>query len=202
MRPKRLILVRHGESAANADATVYSHTPDHLIHLTDSGRAQAREAGAKIAALIGGESFGVYSSPYVRTLETKDELLTAIPQKPAFDYQDPSLREQEYGNLPTPEASVANRALRERCGSFFYRFPEGESCADVYDRMCSFFESLFRQFERDDSPENIVIVSHGTAIRCFLMRWHHWTVEKFETLPNMGNCEMVEMLLGRGAKCF
>lgn len=145
MKPKRILLVRHGESAANVDPLVYSNTPDHLIHLTEAGCAQAREAGAKIAALIGDESFGVYASPYVRTLETKEGLL---------------------------------------------RFPDGESCADVYDRMCVFFESLFRQFDRPDSPENIVIVSHGTAIKCFLMRWHHWTVEKFETLTAMGNCEM------------
>lgn len=199
MRPKRIILLRHGESEANVDALVYSHTPDHLIHLTDAGRAQARKAGAEVAELIGSESFGVYASPYVRTLETKDELVSVIPQRPVFDYQDPSLREQEYGNLPTPEASVANRELRERCGSFFYRFPDGESCADVYDRICSFLESLFRQFERPDSPENIIIVSHGTAIRCFLMRWHHWTVEQFETLPNMGNCEMVVINVHKGA---
>ena len=193
MKPKRILLVRHGESAANVDPLVYSNTPDHLIHLTEAGCAQAREAGAKIAALIGDESFGVYASPYVRTLETKEGLLSAIPHPPAFDYQDPSLREQEYGNLPTPEASESHRVLREKCGRFFFRFPDGESCADVYDRMCVFFESLFRQFERPDSPENIVIVSHVTAIKCFLMRWHHWTVEKFETLTAMGNCEMMEI---------
>ncbi len=195
MRPKRIILVRHGESEANVDPVVYSRTPDHLIHRTAAGRAQAREAGAKIAAQIGSESFGVYSSPYLRTLETKDSLLEGLDRPPVFDYQDPSLREQEYGNMPTPEASAANRELRERCGNFFYRFPEGESCADVYDRMCSFLESLFRQFERPDSPENIIIVSHGTAIKCFLMRWHHWAVDKFESLPNMGNCEISEIRL-------
>ena len=195
MRPKRIILVRHGESEANVDPVVYSRTPDHLIHLTAAGRAQAREAGAKIAAQIGSESFGVYSSPYLRTLETKDSLLEGLDRPPVFDYQDPSLREQEYGNMPTPEASAANRELRERCGNFFYRFPEGESCADVYDRMCSFLQSLFRQFERPDSPENIIIVSHGTAIKCFLMRWHHWAVDKFESLPNMGNCEISEIRL-------
>jgi len=191
MQPKRIILVRHGESEANVDSVVYSQTPDHLIHLTETGRQQARETGAKVAALIGDETYGVYASPYLRTLETKDGVVSSMPQKPIFDYQDPSLREQEYGNLPTPEASAANRELRGSCGKFFYRFPEGESCADVYDRICAFLESLFRQFERPDSPENIVIVSHGTAINCFQMRWHHWTVEKFETLPNMGNCEMV-----------
>ena len=191
MLPKRIILVRHGESEANVDPIVYSQVPDHLIHLTETGKNQACEAGRQIAKLIGKETFGIYVSPYVRTQETKESLLEGLDQSPVFDYQDPSLREQEYGNLPTPEASAANREQRERCGSFFYRFPDGESCADIYDRMCSFLESLFRQFEREDSPDNIIIVSHGTAINCFLMRWFHWTVEKFEALPKMGNCEIV-----------
>ena len=190
MTPKRIILVRHGESEANANPIVYSQVPDHLIHLTETGKKQACEAGCKIARLIGKETFGIYVSPYVRTQETKESMLEGLERSPVFDYQDPSLREQEYGNLPTPEASAANREQRELLGSFFYRFPDGESCADIYDRMCSFLESLFRQFEREDSPDNIIIVSHGTAINCFLMRWFHWTVEKFEGLPKMGNCEI------------
>ena len=108
--------------------------------LTDNGRAQAREVGVKLASIIGEESFGVYVSPYVRTRETKECLLEGIGRRPEFDFQDPSLREQEYGNMPTPEESEANRELREKCGMFFYRFPDGESCADVYDRMSVFFE--------------------------------------------------------------
>ena len=191
MLPRRIILVRHGESEANVNPIVYSQVPDHLIHLTETGKKQAYEAGHKIARLINKETFGIYVSPYVRTQETKGAILEGLDCSPVFDYQDPSLREQEYGNLPTPAASAVNREQRERCGSFFYRFPDGESCADIYDRMCSFLESLFRQFEREDSPDNIIIVSHGTAINCFLMRWFHWTVEKFETLPKMGNCEII-----------
>ena len=193
MQPKRIILVRHGESEANVDSLVYSRVPDHLIHLTDKGRAQAREAGAKLAGLIGEESFGVYVSPYVRTVETKDELLVGMGRQPEFDYQDPSLREQEYGNMPTPEESTANREQREKCGMFFYRFPAGESCADVYDRMSVFFESLYRRFEDPDFSENLIIVSHGTAIKCFLTRWYHWTVEKFDALPKLPNCHVTMM---------
>ena len=194
MRPKRIILVRHGESEANVDSLLYSRVPDHLIHLTDTGREQARFVGRQIASFIGNESFGVYASPYMRALETKDYLLSSIPRRPVFDYQDPSLRELEYGNLPSPEASETNRDQREKCGSFFFRFPEGESCADVYDRMSAFLESLFRQFERADSPENVLIVSHGLAILCFLMRWFHWHVSKFESFGPLPNCHVAAIV--------
>ena len=82
MTPKRIILLRHGESEANVDHEVYAQVPDWKITLTDAGIAQAREAGRKIAGLIGGESFGVFSSPYLRTLQTKEAMLEGMGRTP------------------------------------------------------------------------------------------------------------------------
>lgn len=190
MMPRRIILLRHGLSAGNEDASVYERTPDHLIPLTSSGIEQARDSGKKIGSIIGEESFGVFTSPYIRTMQTKNAMLDGIGAIPLFDYQDPSLREQEYGNMPTVDASNQNRACRDIIGRFFYRFPDGESCADVYDRMAIFMQSLFRRFDQETCPENIVIVSHGTAIKCFLSRWFHWGVEYFDSLGLLPNCHI------------
>lgn len=60
MTPKRIILVRHGRSAANDDPTLYSRVPDYRIELTETGKSQAREAEKRIAGLIGKASYGVY----------------------------------------------------------------------------------------------------------------------------------------------
>lgn len=43
---------------------------------------------------------------------------------------------------------------------------------------------------------NIVIVSHGLAIRIFLMRWFKWTAEQFESLKSPKNCEFRVLELG------
>ena len=188
-----IILVRHGESEANVDPTVYACVPDWQIALTEQGVAQAREAGRKIAGLIGDEPFGVFRSPYVRTEQTKNAMLAGMGRNPVFDYQDPELREQEYGNMPSPDANDANRAFRKEFGSFFYRFPNGESCADVYDRMALFLDTLYRRFNSPTCPENIIIVSHGTAIKCFLARWYHWDIEYYKSLGHLPNCHVVVM---------
>ena len=193
MMPKRIILVRHGESKANVDPTVYARVPDCLIALTANGLVQARETGRRISGLINDESFGVFVSPYRRTLQTKDCLLKGMGRKPVFDYQDPELREQEYGNMPPVEVNKANRALRKKVGYFFYRFPEGESCADVYDRMALFLDTLYRRFNSPACPENIIIVSHGTAIKCFLARWYHWDIKYFDTIGHLPNCHVSVM---------
>lgn len=194
MVPKRIILLRHGESEANVDPTVYARMPDWRIALTEQGVEQAREAGRRVAGLIGDGAFGVFSSPYVRAEQTKNAMLEGIGREPVFDYQDPELREQEYGNMPPTDENDANRAFREQFGYFFYRFPDGESCADVYDRMALFMDSLFRRFDRDDCPENIIIVSHGTAIKCFLARWYHWDVRRFDVMGQLPNCHISLML--------
>lgn len=193
MTPKRIILVRHGESEANVDPTVYARVPDWQIALTEQGVAQAREAGRKIAGLIGDESFGVFGSPYVRTEQTKNAMLEGMGREPMFDYQDPTLREQEYGNMPPTDENNANREFRKKFGYFFYRFPNGESCADVYDRMALSLDSLYRRFDCSSCPENIIIVSHGTAIKCFLARWYPWNIEHFEAIGQLPNCHMSVM---------
>ena len=39
------------------------------------------------------------------------------------------------GNFQDREKMRAEKAIRLRYGRFFYRFPNGESAADVYDRI-------------------------------------------------------------------
>lgn len=184
MKPKRIILVRHGQSEADVDHTIFSRKPDSDHELTNEGHRQAHEAGRNIASLLKEDKFGVFVSPYKRTIQTKNDILLELASKPAFVFQDPRLREQDYGAFPTKEDSKSNRETRFKYGRFFYRFPGGESCADVYDRLSSFFETLHRYFQRDDCPENIIIIFHSTAIKCFLFRWYHWNVRFFEIMPS------------------
>ncbi|CBI34342.3 unnamed protein product, partial [Vitis vinifera] len=98
------------------------------------------------------------------------------------------------------------KETRLRFGRFFYRFPEGESAADVYDRVSSFLESLWRDIDMNrlhnepSSDLNFIIVTHGLTSRVFLMKWFKWTVEQFEGLNNLGNCEFQVMQLGNGGE--
>ena len=79
---------------------------------------------------------------------------------------------------------------RKKIGRFFYRFRNGESGADVYDRVSSFMDSLYREMDTCLLPNNnMCIVSHGLFMRLFLMRFYRWPVEKFHTLENFDNCE-------------
>lgn len=188
-RPHRIILVRHGESEGNIDDTIYEHVPDHRISLTRRGFEQARTTGAAIRELIGDETFDVYASPYHRARQTLEAL--GLPVALTDVRVEPRLREQDWANFQDPAAIARQKAERDRFGHFYYRFEAGESGADVYDRVSTFLESLFRNFESPRAPRNVVIVTHGLTMRLFCMRWFHWSVRYFESLENPANGQAV-----------
>lgn len=48
--------------------------------------------------------------------------------------EEVQLREQDFGNFQDAALKAAEKSERLKYGRFFYRFPNGESGADVYDR--------------------------------------------------------------------
>ena len=193
-RPRRIILVRHGESQGNVDDAIYETVPDHALTLTSEG-TRAGDRGGPATARIPrfGAPVTVYASPYVRTRQTVDALGLGVP---SGDVRiEPRLREQDWANFQDPADIAEQKRLRNEYGHFYYRFTHGESGSDVYDRVSTFLESLWRYIEADPagphghpmSDQNLVIVTHGLTMRLFCMRWFHWSVEYFESLENPVN---------------
>lgn len=193
MRPKRIILIRHAESEGNLDRTRYQTIQDFALRLSPTGIQQARQAGVQLKGILKDEQVYVYLSPFFRTRETFQLIREAINQNIVKSIEDPRIREQDWGHLRHPDDNKGIIEERDNFSTFYYRIPDGESGADVYDRVSSFLDTLHRDFEKDNFPENVLIVSHGLTMRLFLMRWFHWSVEEFESLHNPKNCQIVIM---------
>lgn len=205
MKPDRIFILRHGQSIGNADKSVYREIPDYALTLTDLGKRQAVEAGERIGNLlikgnpITRPSIQFYVSPFWRTRQTYLGVRHGMNKimgdrlKTTF-YEDPRLREQEWGSrlqARTDEQASKVEEYRDNYGHFYYRFRDGESCADVFDRVSDFMGTLFRDFEKVNYARNVVVVTHGMTMRLFLMRWFHANVEEFESWGNPWNCEML-----------
>ncbi len=202
MKPKRIILLRHGESEGNVDKSIYGRKPDWKLDLTPNGRKQAEEAFTKYSKMVepvtddfkhyymrkNGQNTMVYCSPLYRAIQTVLPFEDIVLKT----HYDPRIREQEWGNF---QQALTKEVRKERYkfGTFFYRFPHGESGADVYDRISSFFETMYRDFEKPDFPPNVLISTHGLTAKVFLMRWFHWSVEEFEYYDTPDNCQMLVM---------
>jgi len=104
-RPRRIILVRHGESQGNVDETVYTRVPDPKISLTEKGMAQAEECGKRIKEMIEkeqGQDWQVYFyvSPYKRTLQTLQHLARPFERSRIAGFrEEPRIREQDFGTI-------------------------------------------------------------------------------------------------------
>jgi broad specificity phosphatase PhoE len=170
--------------------------PDYAFDLTPKGVEQARQAGREIKRLIGDESVHAYLSPYCRTRRTYAYIAESVENNVVKAFEDPRLREQDWGHLRSPHVNEEIDRERNNFGSFYYRIPDGESGADVYDRVSTFLETLHRDFEKTDYAQNTLIVTHGFTLRLFLMRWFHWSVEEFQNLANPSNGEVFVMQQG------
>ena len=182
-------LVRHGQSQSNVgevDSTWYG---DHLVALTPAGEMQSLAAGKALGHEFVSESLA-YRSPFRRTRQTMDIILEGAKCTSHRVYEDPRLREVEWGfNQPEDHGDFVDE-MREVHGRFYYRMDGGESPADCYDRISTFLETLMRQVKRKDA-DKVLIVSHGTTIRTFVTRFMHLTVEEYENMRNPKNCDII-----------
>ena len=180
-------LLRHGESKANTGEVHASQMGDAYIDLTSLGETQALGAGDILGADYLSNSL-IYCSPYQRTRQTLQGVFKGakVDDQGFKVYEDPRLREMEFGY----NEKDAPLKIRARHGWFYFRHPGGESAADCYDRVSTFLESMMRQLERRPT-KNILVVTHGAIIRCFVMRFLHLSVEEYESLINPGNCDII-----------
>ena len=206
--PRHILLLRHGQSLGNVDQNLFTIMPDWKIPLSEKGKAQAREAGHRIQAIARDSPLVVYVSPYLRTKQTLQEVQSVLKNPILFIREEPRLREQDFGNFQDAKTVRAAKLERPQFGRFFYRFPNGESGADVFDRVSAFCGTFRQDMEQiaysrsssnaQDAASEIenstaLFISHGITARLFLMRWLHWSVDEFEQTLNPPNCGLLHL---------
>ncbi len=197
-----IFLVRHGESLANVDVTVYRTTADHAVGLSEAGKEQALDAGRFLFMYfqennIDPKKTRLWLSPYRRTRETADALQAAFDGKLRDRKEDILLCEQQFGLFDGirdedlakhyPDEAAHYQKCEDHEGRFWARMPLGESRFDVALRIRLFFGTIQRDAEKKNI-RNIVVVCHGVTLRAFVMSWLHLSPEWFEKEKNPKNC--------------
>jgi len=196
-----VVLIRHARSIANDDPGVYRTMADHVIPLARPDDDAAAIAAGRVVRELGIDPARVCSwcSTYLRCAQTEALVLAeafggdapVIPRRPSF-----LLREQDFGDwdsLTEEEMAAADpvryarrRRLTDALGRFYFRYPNGESRADVTLRISAFIGKV----HRSRHPHHLVFL-HGVTQRAFRMAWLNRSVEWFENAPNPGNAEVV-----------
>ena len=172
--PRRLDLIRHGESAGNVanDAARAARlevldleTRDMDTPLSARGEAQARALGTWMGGI---DPDLIVASPYRRAVDTAALALETAGSRCRIGC-DERLREREFGILDRlTRAGIEARhpeqaAARTFLGKLYHRPPGGESWVDVAARVRSFYRDL-----RLDHPgAHVVVVAHQAVILLF-----------------------------------
>ena len=179
--PKRIWLVRHGQSQGNVarDAAheaglgvIDLDLRDVDVPLSELGHAQAEAAGRWFAQLPEEEKPEVLlSSPYVRARQTAEAICKAGGlaggAKPTI--LDERLREREFGvfdgltTLGIRDHYPQEAAHRAKMGKFYHRAPGGESWADVILRLRSAMNTINLQY----ADKRVLVVCHQVVVLCF-----------------------------------
>lgn len=199
---QHIVLVRHDASIANVDPSVYKRMPDHVIPLVELDSERVKLAAAHVAALgLDVEQTCSWCSPYVRCRQTEDAVLRhAFGDGAALVRRRESflLREQEFGDwdsltdeeaeVELPRAFAKRKLLTDDLGKFYYRYPNGESRADVVLRVIA----LMGKVHRSDFPNHVLFL-HGVTQRAFRMAWLNLGVDWFEEEPNPSNASVLHI---------
>lgn len=164
-----IYLLRHGQSLANVDPSVYADYANTDIPLTETGRDQLKTAGKLLKQDLAFKSIGVFSSPYRRCRESCGVLLATAEIKSAVSsnllLSEMSYGEQENTNVEDFTQRPAEKWNREQLGPLHYKPVRGENFLDVHTRAGLFVvQQRFFQY----IPITI-IVSHASL--CLMMHY-------------------------------
>ena len=152
----RLTLIRHGETAWNAEGRVQGQTD---VPLNAVGRAQAL---ALVAALEREHFDAVYSSDLARVVETARPLVTRLGMTPVLDA---GLRERHYGMFET----LTYVECRQQHPEAFARFTAKDATFDFEsgERLDGFFErslASLRAIAERHRGAQILVFTHGGVL--------------------------------------
>ncbi|CAN7701924.1 histidine phosphatase family protein [Rhizobium sp. LjRoot98] len=206
--PKRIWMVRHGESAGNvardaADLAGHARIEitqrDVDVPLSPLGQQQSEALGAWFGALPEQPDV-IVASPYIRALSTADTIARQLTAWPRLTVStDERLREKEFGILDRltrrgiEELYPDQAEFRRILGKFYHRPPAGESWCDVILRLRSMLDTISLHY----ADRSVLIVAHQVVVLCMRYIIENLSEEQILEIDRQGdvsNCGVTEYM--------
>lgn len=193
MSSVRLLLVRHGETEWNQENRWQGQAD---VPLSETGRTQARRLAQRLRA-EGRPVRAIYASDLSRAFHTAEILGEALGVSPLPDV---AWREMDIGvwsGLTTAEVIARHTAEWERlrAGEDLPR-GGGETFAQFQGRVLRSAERI----RETHAGEQVVIVTHGGAVRAFLLHCRGLDVSQFRQIDKIGNTGVSEVTIATGGR--
>jgi broad specificity phosphatase PhoE len=189
----RILLVRHGQSTANAAGAVSSAAPGP--DLSDLGREQAEA----LAAELGGDRIdAVYASTLVRAQQTAAPLAArlgldvvvreGLQEIEAGDLEDRTDEEALRGYVLPLIAWAGGDLTASAPGA-----PDGHAFFERFDAAIADIVALHRDDADGDDDVTVVVVGHGAATRVWIGGRSLNVDPEFTTSTEMENTGVIEI---------
>jgi 2,3-bisphosphoglycerate-dependent phosphoglycerate mutase len=161
----KLIIARHHESDWNKMG-LWTGMRDR--HLTEYGFSKSAEMGLLIKEIQIGKAF---ASMQVRSIETLSSMLDAMGQFHVKTVHSEMINERDYGDYTGKNKWDMEKLIGEEQWESVRRdwdcpVPNGETLKMVYKRAVTFY--LDKIVPPVVAGENVLVVSHGNAIRAMM----------------------------------
>lgn len=188
MSSLRLLLVRHGETIWNQENRWQGQAD---VPLSDSGHIQARRLAQRLRA-EGRQVHAIYTSDLTRASRTAEILGEALGLSPLTEEGWREMDIGRWSGLTTAEviARYAEEWERLRSGEDLPR-GGGETFAQFQGRLV---QSVNRLLQRHIGQQ-IMIVSHGGAVRAFLLHCRGLAMSQFRQIDKIGNTGLCEVTI-------
>lgn len=172
----RLLLVRHANTVANSAERFWGHTD---VELSQEGIRQAEKLRNRLAKE---KIDAVYASPLRRAVVTAEIVASGHQLRPTICAE---LHEVDFGQVEGMTFNEISQRYPELVKAWptrdiNFRFPGGESIADVNERLSKFLDRV-----NEHAPEEtVLIVAHAGPLRlliCHLLGLEPWHWRKFWT---------------------
>jgi broad specificity phosphatase PhoE len=186
MSSLRLILVRHGETVWNQENRWQGQAD---VPLSASGHTQAQRLAQRFLTERR-QVHAIYSSDLSRAFQTAEILGASLGMPPL---PEQGWREMDIGRWSgLTTAEVATRYAEEwerlRTGEDLPR-GGGETFAQFQGRLVQTVQRLFAQH----AGQHVMIVSHGGAVRAFLLHCRGLAMNQFREIEKIGNTGLSEV---------
>lgn len=171
--PTRILLIRHGINDYIQKGLLAGRTPG--VHLNAQGQEQAAALAERFAAT---QLVAIYSSPLERTLETAAPIAQRLGL--AVQHLDGLLESDcgEWTGRALEELNKTETWKLVQVQPSRFRFPGGESMAEIQARMVATLERL----QAAHPGQTIAVVSHSDPIKLAVAYYLGMGLDSFQRL--------------------
>lgn len=190
-------LVRHCAAQGNVDGTYQGRSDSDI---TDIGRKQLELVAMRLRNV---PFAAIYSSPLKRARATADAInqyhhVPVTEDENLIEIDVGEMEGMKWEDLPKRFPKEANLWVNHLEN---FVAPQGESIAQVADRMWNGVNAIVQKENELGKEKTICLATHGCALRCFLCKAEGWPLPRVSEVPLSDNTAISEVSFADDGSC-